>query len=258
MKSIKRIILEMSKAILEAKEHTDDEIVDFDEINLQHEYDKLNALLFQGSLQPVQMIWNTRRSAHGTVKATRNRMTGQITIRSLGISKFLDVPYKVFKDTLAHEMIHVYLLQQGIDDGHGWRFIREMNRINSMGHGFNVSVRLDSSQFELSRHAQAKAKDMVFILMETNLKKNMLAVTSPVVFQREGKEIEALYSKLIRSGRYGINWAKGEFYSSNNPKLLKYSAQRTFRTKFGYVIINQELADELKSGARLIGSFKVE
>lgn len=255
MENVRKTIREMIKFISEAKQHTDEEIVDFDEIDLQDEYNKLNNLIFDGKLKPVQMMWDTRRSAHGTVKAQRNRLTNEIVIKSLSMSKFLDVPYKIFKDTLAHEMIHVYLLQQGINDGHGYRFKSEMNRINSLGLGFNVSVTMDGSSFSLSKQAQAKSKELVFFLIDTNLKKNMLVVVTPNVFQKEGREIEKLYGRLVTAGRY--QWAKGEAFKSSNPNLMRYSQNRNFRSGVSYTSIDDNVAEELKRNSEKIDSFSV-
>lgn len=255
MEHFRKKIRQAIRLLWEAKQHTDDEIVDFDQIDLQDEFEKLNSLLFGGIIKPVQMIWNTRRSAHGTVKASRNRLTGAITIKSLGISKFLDVPYKVFKDTLAHEMIHVYLLQQGIDDGHGYRFRGEMNRINSMGLGFNVTVTMDSSNFGLSKHAVAKAKELVFILIDTNLKKNLLVVVTPNVYRTEGHQLERLYGRLVVARKY--LWAKGEAFKSSDPSLLKYSQNRNFRSGVSYTSIDETTAENLKRNAEKIDSFSV-
>lgn len=252
MDKLRKTIREMVKSLSEAKQHTDDEIVDFDEIDLQDEYDKLNGLIFGGKLQPVEMIWNTRRSAHGIVKAQRNRRTGEITIQSLGMSKFLDVPYKVFKDTLAHEMIHVFLLQQGINDGHGYKFKSEMSRINSLGLGFNVSVTMDGSRFELSKHMQAKAKEMVFFLLDSDKTSNMLILTTPNIYRTDGHQVERLYGRLVVSGKY--RWVKGEVYKSTDPKLMRYSQNKSFRT-VTYITIDQSTADELKSDAEMIHSF---
>jgi hypothetical protein len=256
MGQVRKKVRQAIRLIWEAKQHTDDEIVDFDEIDLQDEYNKLNSLLFQGNLQPVQMIWNTRRSSHGVVKATRNRLTGQITIKSLGISKFLDVPYSVFKDTLAHEMIHVNLLQQGINDGHGFRFIREMNRINSMGLGFNVTVTTDSSNFGLSKHAVAKAKELVFYLLENNLNSNLLVVVTPNTYRTEGHKLEKLYGRLVVSGKF--KWVKCEIYKSSDPNLLKYTQNRNFNSSVSYVPLSQDVADQLKSNAEKIDSFEIK
>lgn len=245
--------------LLEAKEHTDDEIVDYDEIDLQAEYDKLNELLFGGSLRPVTMLWNNRKTAHGVVKGRRERTamlgggmtTTRLIINSLQISKFLDVPYKIFKDTLAHEMIHVKLLQNGIDDGHGPRFHSEMNRINSMGHGFNVSVKLDSGSFAISKNI--KEREMVLIILNSDRGENMVAVTSPSVFAKEGHLIEELYKRIIKTGKY--RWVKGEFYKSSNPELQRFTNQRTFRTKFAYQKLDDQKVEKLKADSELIGTF---
>lgn len=259
MDNLRNLIAETVRLVREVREHADDEIVDYDEIDLQAEYDKLNDLLFGGNLQPVRMLWNNRKTAHGVVKGHKERTghlgggmtTTRMVIASLQISKFLDVPYKTFKDTLAHEMIHVKLLQNNIDDGHGPRFHSEMYRINSMGHGFNVSVKLDSGSFSISKNV--KGKEMVLIILKTDSKENMVAVTSPAVFEREGHLIEELYKRVLRTGKY--RWVKGEFYKSSNPELQRFSNQRTFRTKFAYMTMSDQEVEKLKTDSMQIGSF---
>lgn len=255
---IKKLLRE--SLIDEAKEHTDDEIVDFNEIDLQHEYDKLNNLLFDGQLQPVTMLWNKRKGAHGVVKATRNKFTHKVTIKSLSMSQFLEIPYKFFKDVLAHEMIHVYWLQNDVNAGHGPLFIKQMNRINSMGLGFNVSVRSDSSvtsNFQMSSHAIKKGMELVFSLVQTDKDENMLSVMKYDTYKSEAYKIGSIYRFLIvKQPKYKT--AMGEFYLSTNPKLQMQKIQRSFGSSgVSYVRLNRDVAEELKKDAKFLSKFEV-
>jgi hypothetical protein len=162
--------------ILEKKEYSDTDVIDFNEIDIYHEYNKLNDLLFDGKLSRVPIILNNRKNAHGTVKSTINRRTGEINIQSLSMSKFLNVPYKFFKDVLAHEMIHVSLLQRNINAGHDWRFVREMDRINKMGLGFNISVTTDSSMLDDFEVSTKKNVVLIFCVININGREKYVAV----------------------------------------------------------------------------------
>ena len=116
-------------------EHVKNEMVDFDKIDLVYEYNKLNDHIFNGELplansgagdsatNSVQIRWNSGKNAHGRTSysykpdpnsgkiwtgkgwQTTNYKVVPGSIK-VTMSKFLDVPYHVFLDTLAHEMIH--------------------------------------------------------------------------------------------------------------------------------------------------------
>jgi predicted SprT family Zn-dependent metalloprotease len=240
----------------EIREHADDEIVDFNEIDLQQEFSKLNKLLFNNQLQPVTMLWNTRKVAHGVVKATKNRVSGEIRIVSLSMSQFLKIPYKFFKDVLAHEMIHVYWLQKGrFKEQHGPLFQQEMHRINSLGHGFNVTVRGDSSNFELSQEVVKQGLELVFTIISTDRQREkMLSVMTYQTYKKEAKLIGNLYQNLAKK-KY--SQVQGEFYKSTNPILQKYKIQRSFGRSISYSNIDEQKYEELKRDATFLSEFNL-
>jgi hypothetical protein len=260
MKTFIKSLLRES-TINEGREHTDDEIVDFNEIDLQQEYNKLNQLLFKGNLQPVTMLWNKRKGAHGVVKGTRSRSTGKITLKSLSMSQFLKVPYRFFKDVLAHEMIHVFWMQQDVNAKHGPLFVQQMNRINSMGLGFNVSVKSDSSEtskFEMSSDVVKQGMELVFVLLQTDRDKNMLSVMKYDTYKLQGYRVADIYNHLVnKTPKYRT--ARGEFYLSTNPKLQAQKIQRAFGGGgISYIRINDEIANSLKQDAKFLSSFDIE
>jgi hypothetical protein len=254
---IKKKLIE-SINLYETKEHTDDEIVDFNEIDLQHEYNKLNSLLFKGNLQPVTMLWNKRKGAHGVVKGTRNRSTGKITLKSLSMSQFLKVPYKFFKDVLAHEMVHVFWMQQDVNAKHGPLFVQQMNRINSMGLGFNVSVMADSSEtskFEMSQDVVREGMELVCLLMNTDKDKNMLSVMKYDAYKKEAHRIIDIYNYLVNT-KPKYRFVEGEFFLSTNPKLQARKIQRSFGS-VSYTLVDESLTNELKQNAKFLCKFEI-
>ena len=229
--------------ILEKKEYSDTDVIDFNEIDIYHEYNKLNDLLFDGKLSRVPIILNNRKNAHGTVKSTINRRTGEINIQSLSMSKFLNVPYKFFKDVLAHEMIHVSLLQRNINAGHDWRFVREMDRINKMGLGFNISVTTDSSMLDDFEVSTKKNVVLIFCVININGREKYVAVMRENVYTDQGSQISKIFNQTVKSGKY--KEVVLEFYKSDEPYLQKLKIQRSFMRSIGYEKIPDERIDGL-------------
>ena len=239
--------------INEAREYADDEIVDFNEINLQHEFNKLNELLFNNELYPIEMMWNRTRSAHGQVKAQKFRRTGEIVIKSLSISKFLAITYKHFKDVLAHEMIHIYWLQKHINAGHDYRFIREMDRINAMGLGFNVTLKADSSQFELSKETKEKKRNLVFFITKVdNEEGSRISVIGYNLYKTKGYRVSKIYEFLTEKGKY--HEVNCDFYISDNPELLRYTIQKNLNN-LGYLNISDQDAKQYEEGSKWLAGF---
>ena len=106
-------------------QHERNEIVNYDNIDLRYEYEKLNEQLFDGKLSVPTIGWNKRKGVHGMVKVRntmvgRDLITGQLVYKrkvvGLWMSVFYKQPYHVFLDTLAHEMIHIYQAEKNIKE----------------------------------------------------------------------------------------------------------------------------------------------
>jgi len=231
---------EFNKFVAEAREYTNDDIVDAKDINLQSEYDKINQQLFGGTLPRVPMKWSNRKGNLGHVNSLYNRYTGQIKINHLAISAFHAMPYRVFKDTMAHEMIHIKQLAGGDRGSHGMSFYREMERINGMGLGYKITVRSDEN-LGVANTVQ-NSKTLIGIIMNFNGKYNM-TVTTPNVYQAESNYLFDFLEKLVNSGRLGN--VEVTVVESRNPELLKYKTSRTFRRGFSYGPLSDALLEQL-------------
>jgi len=256
--NLRKIIREM--IIAEAYEHTDDEIVTFENIDLEYEFNKMNKLVFNNELTMVPLDWSTSKVRHGHV-SYRRKFDGTVErIQGLFLSKFFKIPYNKFKDTLAHEMIHVKNLQDDMKlnrrsakGGHGYDFIREMNRINAMNLGFRVDV-TESNKFEVSD--DVKGKNVYFVILKLNGSKSgdFVAVMTPGAFAERKETLERIFNNLIKSGKYRS--VTLEYYQSDSPKLLAHKVQRSFNRSISYTPIKPEEV----SGFRSLGNFieKVE
>jgi len=229
--------------LFEAKEYTDTDIIDFNEIDIYHEYDKLNKLLFNDELPRVRIILNNAKNTHGSVSATRNRLTNIVTIQSLTMSKFLNVPYKFFKDVLAHEMIHVYWFHKNVNANHDYRFVREMNRINGMGLGFNITIKTDSSMLDDFQVSSRKNVTLIFCIITLNGTDNKILVTKEKIYFEQGRQISKIFDQTVRKGKF--KEVSLNFYKSDAPYLQKLIIQRTFMKSLRYENIPDERVDDL-------------
>jgi len=242
--SIRFVIKEEIQNFLNEKEYANGEIIKFNEIDLTGEYNKLNKLLFDNELPNVPMKWSNRKGNLGHVKALRNRFTREVKIVHLAISSFHAMPYYIFKDTLAHEMIHVKQLSTGEVGSHGMSFLREMRRINGMGLGFNIDIRSED-KLEVSDTAKLKAKTLIAFIMNID-GKYYLTVTTSNVYATESDYVFNLYQRVVNSGKY--NTVEFTIVESNEPELMKFRIARTFRSGFKYSELSDELLDKLLQG----------
>lgn len=255
--NLRRIIREMIMS--EAYEHTDDEIVTFDKIDLEYEFNKLNKLLFDGKLQIVPLKWSVSKGKHGFVSYTGSKATGRVDkINGLSMSKFFKIPYKMFKDTMAHEMIHVKNLQDDMRDGrphrrqqaHGYEFLKEADRINSMGLGFKITV-TGEGEFEVSD--EIKGKDIYFAILTldggSRAGAHILTMT-PQAFREGRVALEKLFNGLISRGKYrGVSL---DYYQTNSSYFMQFPLQRKLTGGVSYSTTKDE--SEIEK-AKSLGTF---
>jgi len=247
-KSLRKLIREMIMS--EAYEHTDDEIVSIENIDLQHEFDKLNNLLFNGELTNVPLSWSRTKAKYGHVKYQYNRATRMpIKISGLFITAFFKITYRKFKDIFAHEMIHVKNIQDSMrnrtprykSDAHGYEFMQELRRINSMGLGFNVT---DKEYDSHDVSDDVKGKEMYIGVLRLNGIKSgtfIIAMTPAAYNQRH--RIVDIFNSVIKTGKYKN--VEIEYFRVDSPYFLKFRQQRNFNTNVGYAPAKQEDLDKL-------------
>lgn len=225
----------------EVSEHTDDEIVGRNNIDLQHEYDKINQLVFDGKLPRVPLVWDSSKRRLGVVKSMRNRFTGEMKVRSLGMSTYYKIPYRKFKDVMAHEMIHVWQVVTGRGGSHAWDFHSEARRINGLGLGFNITQK-NNEEFGVSDQAATNAKDLIAIIQEVN-GEYFLSVTTPSVYETDFDSVVNFYKRGIDQGKYRS--VVITVIQSRNPNLLGKRIMRSMIRSFSYSPLSDNLLEQL-------------
>lgn len=102
---------------------------------IQEKFDTFNAQYFEGKLPPIPIRTNHARTYLGQIQYRRTRRwNGQWVYSDFQfvISTLIDREEAVVEDTILHEMIHYYILVNGIEDtsAHGEVFKRIMTHIN--------------------------------------------------------------------------------------------------------------------------------
>jgi hypothetical protein len=247
-KSIRKLVREMIMS--EVYEHTDDEMVTFANIDLRHEFDKLNNMLFNGELTSIPLSWSKTRAKYGHVNYRYNRATRMpLGINGLFITKFFKITYKKFKDILAHEMIHVKNIQDSMrtntprykGDAHGADFFRELNRINSMGLGFNVTDK-EYEAHEVSDEVKGKEMYLGVLRMEGVKSGTFIIAMTPAAYNQRYRIVH-IFDQAIRSGKYKS--VEIEYFKVDSPYFLKFRLQRNFNTNVGYAPAKQEDLDKI-------------
>jgi len=241
--SLKSIVKEELDRFLNEIEYQDNDVINKSKIDLYNEYSKLNSELFNNQLPRVSMRWSNRKSNLGHVSAHINRLTHESKIQYLAISGFYAMPYMVFKNTLAHEMIHIKLLSTGehnVYDPHDSNFFREANRINGMGLGYKITK---SSEEQLGVSDTVRNnKILIAIILEIDNKK-FLSVTTPTVFQRDSHNIYRIFNNLVSRGKYRS--VKITAVESKNGELLKYRMGKSYANGIAYAPLSDELLNQL-------------
>jgi len=232
--------------IRELEEGTDQPFLDPAKVDLVSEYQKLNKLLFDEKLGMYPMGWNRnkRNGARVRYERTRERMASgrsrvvNLKILSIEVSTFMAFTVKALRDRLAHEMIHVYWLENGVEYGHDRHFKQEMHRINSMGKGITVSVKESYQDPDLAFQGPGKRR-AVFVCKNGSVTigitvasdKKISEMANAIVFARPRYDLP--HNRHWEIYMYDASWLDGFNLHRvpKNQKLPGYSPVRPLRLK---------------------------
>jgi hypothetical protein len=238
-----------------------DEIVDFKNIDLVYEYEKLNDLLFNGELPKkggpirIEFAWSKRKSAHGTTQSWVEKATGKIVKIVITVSKFFDVKYSLFRDVLVHEMIHVYQAVNRVvepNGNHGPVFHREMKRINGMGLGFDVDIVVNVGKHELVISKDIKALDLVAVILNID-GETAVAVLTPNCYENDAKSLSDIFDYNTRKGKY--KKVEAEIYKTKIPILRRFKVNKSIKNTLSWAKGLPEVPELIRNEGTLINRF---
>ncbi len=128
---------------------------------LEERFDSFNASCFEGALPRIPIKLSRARSFVGRlqykpIRNWRGKVVGgeDFVIR---ISTKFDLPEAETEDTLIHEMIHYWIVLNGLQDSstHGRIFRAKMKEINEL-HGRHLTISHRSTPEELDRDTRVR------------------------------------------------------------------------------------------------------
>ena len=195
---------------------------------------ELNKRCFDNQLQlehiPLKLIKSSRISGQVAFSFIRFGKEKKVTaIRSINLSSNFNWTYQDLKNTICHELIHVYeiqILKQ--TSGHGLNFKLKMMKINSSHPDIKVSVRHNMSPIQ-KRTIVFTDKDITYIICENNKK---IVFVHPSLEKRKNSHY---FTQNVNS-LFGANPKFGKVSYS------KISRKFKLKRKFcGYYLLNDEI-----------------
>jgi hypothetical protein len=240
-----------------------DEYIDYKTINLNDEFDQLNRLLFNNKIiRNIPLKFESNKKRLGWLKYNTQRYWKDESKRifaikknplSLGISNTFKQTYKTFLNTLAHEMIHLYLMQNNLDekDDHGPAFLKIANEINGKGLGFNITIKNDEGL--TVKNIPKQPFGIIMIKIE---RFSANSVRHCDLFWSAIKNIKEIVDSRERIfnfwNQYSGNKAKVFIVESRDPRAALY-LHRSIKTKQKYQrVLKEEIFDEVLRTSRIL------
>ena len=218
------------------------------EHDIEKEFNDLNKLLFNGEviLPPYAVSVNKHVSAWvSSIQTKKGRTVIDESDVKLNFSKNCILTPEQFRNTLAHEMIHLLLSQRRVfsDYGgdHGIFFTNEMDRINNMSVGIKISSTNDQITPFQQRKGLKREKDFYVLFFNFDQKNEYVLCPFSVK-----EECENFWDTAIKSFKSFPPKKPLTLYmgKTNIYELNHYSIARTARNVKQF-IIPKDLFDKL-------------
>lgn len=203
-----------------------------EQFDLESEFNYLNKLLFDGKLEIVPLKWSNTKTRSGamvgqrTVRGTgRHKVVVEEHIKHIEISKFYNKTLDQIRGILAHEMIHLYIFQQKIeDDGHhGHQFMRLLKEINGKGI-INVPLKDDAADDIPTDTTDLKKPVVVFESNDLTRNAHLIALIDTSAFNPE--VMESIISTIEYTSKVGKRDFDVKFYESTDSILKKFPVKK--------------------------------
>lgn len=234
-----------------------DEIIDFATTDLYENFNFLNKLLFDNKVKPVPLKWFKSKTKVGIMVHTGYE------IEYVGISTFYKMTKKQFLETLAHEMIHVYMLQQKINDNgdHGREFQKILNSINQKHPEYNIKPTENADFFSVNSTKKKLTGVLLFIADGndyTAIFTNNEIVNDESIINKFIDDLKKYIQRVplnifVRNKTIDI-----KIYSSDSPELLTFKIKRQLSlNNLGFYNVTEKILKEIEAG-ELISTIKLK
>jgi len=206
---------------------------------LQEWYNEFNKSMFNGLLLPVTIKVTKHKRALGTVGTIR----GSGVVSFLNISNLLNRTEQCYKDTLAHEMIHVFQVQNKLPLKHDKFFFSECERINKSFPEFNLSETLNFDELKVNPGKTNKV--VVAVKIGT-----YATFMTEKAYERVGEAFKRrVLSMFNHFTQEEINNCKVSYIPLSHAQM--YTIHRATRT-LNYNKINEKLSEIIEKEGKLL------
>jgi len=199
-----------------------------DNLDLNEQYRKINKEIFSNKLpENIPVKWNHSKTAMGKtrIRIPRNGLPEM----SIAISRFFICSSKEYTETLIHEMIHVFMVENGEyhkdNRIHGSLFRKYMDQINKDFPQYTISVK-ENKQIPVD---PSKIKKRHGYLILFNGKQYFNLYNNNID--------EKMRKRIIRSLKRGFNIGNGKiyFFYGKYEEIASAPVRRTFKTLTGKI-----------------------
>lgn len=225
------------------------ELVDFTKINLQSEYQKWNAKLFNNELPKISMSFKKIKKASGvtTANAVRvkkgSKVLKSVSDLSIAISTNLKLTQEEFDGILIHEMIHVWFLNNLLDEKHGLSFKAKASELSKKA-GFTIPLTHEIKNSEVNSAGTPKVLAFILVIRPTG--SPSLAFFS----DKKIKEVTELPTRLSRGVPTGTQVITGTVKTILGDKYIVFRSLKAIKT----VSINKSEAESIINSADITRS----
>lgn len=213
--------------------------INFKTFDLEKWYDKLNKELFSNKLKKVPLRWNQAEKELGVVRWDEKTKT----VHHLGISQRFKLTQEELLSVLAHEMIHIWQVQNNKTDGHGKNFEREMERINKKSK-WGIQVLTQQPMNHLKMNNPDLSKPFGFIILKDAANKYKICI-----FDQNKVDVNNLLTMVQQNKKGTIEY---EVRLTENGIVKQYDKESTNKTLVSYEL------DELTFNTLMNDSKKIK
>jgi dipeptidyl aminopeptidase/acylaminoacyl peptidase len=215
--------------------------------DMEKAFHKYNKLLFNNELVlDFPLRWGSLKHSMGVVKYVSDGRTKEpLRVISLTLSNVYEFTPEDFRDTMIHEMIHVYTTQKHIyEKPHGREFISWMNKINKMG-DYKITP---TEEGEVQVNSDRAVKPIYVVELQKKDGNNSFA------FIKSYLKGEVLISKGRSSYiNYFLITGKGAVcvYKVVDPNAVKMKISRSLETATLYILRDKAQIDLIKNSPKV-------
>ena len=193
--------------------------------DIQTWFNEFNQQVFNGVLFPVRIVFNNTRRQLGQFYWGGGRGTG------IKISLFYDRTEDRYRNTLLHEMCHLYCYWKGwAYEGHGPRW-KDIARHATEVTGLKIQRCEDITGWEVAKGNEAKMEAV-------RAKKNAPALLVDLEYDTYHFVVKLSKNTLLKScdSHWGLDTRAKHYriFASDNPRFIKFQTTRSLRRGYRY------------------------